>query len=53
MTLEGVAFPCPATRLATECLASEVIAGEVGAAPGGAKEHALGDEAVVIQVEKS
>lgn len=39
-------------HLATECLASAVTAGHAAAAPAGAKEHVLGDETVLIVVEK-
>lgn len=39
-------------QLSTECLAPEVSVGELGAAPAGAKEHALGDESVAILVER-
>jgi len=39
-------------HIGTECLASELEVGGLGAAPTGAKEQSLGEESVVISLEK-
>ncbi len=39
-------------HLSTECLAGEVVEGELASAPAGAREHQIGDETVAVHLEK-